>query len=141
MGQDPPGKLPEVVQVLVRDGVNNRPVDRSVGVDGHIANADGPLQIVGELCRNDPHVPAMLKGLRHGLRRRPIGLRNEVGGHVDAQLHGPRQVYGENVLRVPVPVELVPGPTGIDFVPFEEIRSESTSSLRSGRFSREASSE
>jgi len=56
---------------------------------------------------NDPQLRQGVEGLAHGLRKGLIGLRNDVHCHIDAQLHGARQIQRQDVLSIDVRAQLL----------------------------------
>ena len=72
-----------------------------------VPEANGSFQPVREGRRENLHLLKPVEGARHRVGRRPVALGDQVRGDVDTQLHGPRQIHTEDILGIPVALQLL----------------------------------
>ena len=78
--------------------MDNCPVDFFVVMHGNIPKAHHLFELLGKVFRNDLGVSQYLERLIHRIRWQRIQVGNEVGAKVHAQLHGPGQIKGNDIL-------------------------------------------
>ncbi len=100
----------KIVQPVVRDRMDNGPVDLPVGMNGYVSESDCAFEPLRKPDRKDVHVTQPVTSLGHRIRGGMIRLRNEVCRSVDAQLDGPGEIHAQNVLRIPIGLKGVHGP-------------------------------
>ena len=78
--------------------MDNCPVDFFVVMHGNISKAHRLFELLGQVFRNDIGVSQYIERLAHRIRRQHIQVGNEVCAKVHAQLHGPAQIEGDDIL-------------------------------------------
>lgn len=101
-----PGKIPEIVEPIRAEVKDDLPINRFVAVDDDVAEAHRLAQTQRQRVVQFARLRQNAKRLAHGLRGRQIRLPGQpVGGNVDTQLNGARQIERQDVLCVDIGAE------------------------------------
>lgn len=83
---------------MERNAVHDRPIDFLVVMHGGISKTYRLFELPGQELRDDSCGGQRIERLSHRVGWRHIQIGNEMCAEVHAQLHGSRQIQGDNIL-------------------------------------------
>jgi hypothetical protein len=101
------GELPEVIQLMSADVMDDVPVDDEIAVDGDVSESNGFCHAFSQDRLYDLKFSKHLEVFRHRGGRDRIGLRNEMRGDIDGNLDGALEIQRNDVLQVKVANKVV----------------------------------